>query len=424
MAQSKPINPLKSFPYDILHQIINDIGASDPVQLHQLLQVDRFSHSLVRQHPAWYGHLVLEHTETWAIGIFNSQLVACKEHKRPTDVKIHLGHGTPHKTDIQDRIFVKIMAILPFTKTISLKLRLADPQTLWQRFATLPVLQLESLHINLMNQQGNPEQLVLPAQPFSGQAPLLKDVNALFDYSSLAINPFDTVKSVCWELSNRQAEGAFRGSNIVAHYPNARKLVFNGDYHPGLPDLFDSAPGLWRLEDVEIWGVESVRVLVKILADIATPSIRRISLEGCYAWAGPESTAFIRSCLPQGEPLTFKALVRKEKYEELRVLSMSTKSGKTIEFRQVPILDLWVSLHSTITRSFTSYLANVTQLEFDIQFWNHIIKSNVPFSAVHTLVLHVNGKLHCTTTAVQCSGPTYAEHLRGYFARCNRSEHP
>ncbi|KAH7087972.1 hypothetical protein BKA62DRAFT_794936 [Auriculariales sp. MPI-PUGE-AT-0066] len=392
------INPLRSFPYDIRHQIVDEIGAREPAQLYPLLNVDKFSRSLVRDHPAWYGHLVLEHTGASALGIFNSQLVACKEHKRPTDVKVHPVYTL--QTDIQDKVFVKIMAILPFAKTISLELCLTNPQALWQRFAAIPAVQLESLHIKLMNLRGIPEQMVLPAHLFSSQVPLLKEVNALFDYSSLAVNPFTTVESVCWELSHHQDVGDFRGSNIVAHYPNARKLVFHGDDLDDLPpDLFSGAPGVWRLEDVEIWGVSSRSMLDNILAHIVTPSIRRISIDGSDVWNGSAAAALVSSPLPLGEPITFKALHREARYDELFVLSLSSQQkelSQTLELRAIDLVDIQLGIdecvYHMLMESYTSYLANVTQLEFDLQLWNQVIMSQVSFSAVHTLVLHVTEK--------------------------------
>ncbi|KAH7099183.1 hypothetical protein BKA62DRAFT_758818 [Auriculariales sp. MPI-PUGE-AT-0066] len=373
------INPLQNFPYDIRHQIVNEIGAQDPAQLYPLLNVDKFSRSLVRDHPAWYGHLVLEHTGASALGIFNSQLVACKEHKCPTDV------------------FVKIMAILPFAKSINLDLCLADPHALWQRFAAIPALQLESLRINLMNLQGDSEQLIVPSHPFSGQAPLLKDIDAQFDYRSPAVTPFTGVESVCWEICHEQAVEILRGSNIVAHYPNARKLVLSADSHTQLPlDLFGGAPDLWRLEDVEIWGVDSCLTFDNILAHIVTPSIRRISINGCYAWDNPTGVALVSSCLPVGEPLTFKA---KRQYDELFVLSLSTarkELSQTIELRCMSIPGLTNSIgdfvYSMLVTTFASHLVNITQIEFDLQIWNQVIMSGVPFSAPHTLVLHVTEK--------------------------------
>ncbi|KAH7099188.1 hypothetical protein BKA62DRAFT_758822 [Auriculariales sp. MPI-PUGE-AT-0066] len=352
------INPLQNFPYDIRHQIVDEIGARDPAQLYPLLNVDKFSRSLVRDHPAWYGHLVLEHTGASALGIFNSQLVACKEHKLPTDLEVQL--GARHDTELQKEVFIKIMAILPFTKSIRLKLRLADPRPPWKKFAKLPALRLESLHINLMNLQGISEQLVLPAHLFSGQAPLLKDIDALFDYRSSAVTPFTGVESVCWKLSRRKAAGrfthhaasTFSGGNIVAHYPSLRKLVFHGDEYPGLQDLFTEAPGRWQLEDVEIWGVSS----------------------------------------HQGEPLTFKALICAEKYGGCFVLSLSTESSKTVELRDesIPGVSFWV--HRTLTKTFAFNLSNITKLEFDLQLWNQVAKSGVSFSAVHAVVLHVTDK--------------------------------
>ncbi|KAH7090041.1 hypothetical protein BKA62DRAFT_776743 [Auriculariales sp. MPI-PUGE-AT-0066] len=390
MAHSKPISCFQRFPYDIQHQIIDDIGAWGPEQLYQLLKVDKSCRSLVRQHPAWCGHLVLENTEKLALDIFNSQLIACKEHKRPTYLEVHLGFQ--YNTDIQDKIFVKLMTILPFTKTIILWLRLTDPQALWQRFVAIRAPQLESLHITLRNQQGRPEQLVLPAHPFSGQAPLLKDINALFDYSSLAVKPFKAVQSVCWEISQHQAADAFGGSNIVAHCPNARKLVFSSGGFAVPPDLFSGAPGLWRLEDVEIWGVISP-VLNSILGHIVTKSIRRISVEVDYACADAVCANLISSCLPLGVTLTFKALCRKRNgYEELVILSLLTELGKIIELPSLGILDLDRWVYRMLMQSFALHLTNVTKLEFDLRLWNKIIKSNVPFSAVHTLVLHVTEK--------------------------------
>ncbi|KAH7103531.1 hypothetical protein BKA62DRAFT_670226 [Auriculariales sp. MPI-PUGE-AT-0066] len=395
MALPNPINSLKRFPNEILHQIIADVDGRPPVTLYQLITVNRFCHDVVRQHPAWCQNLYLEYTNKRALGIFNSQLVACKERKRPTDVDILLLGRHDIDVDIHKQVFVEIMAILPFIKTLRLTVRLDDPQALWQQFSSIPALQLESLDFNLINHQhGSLEALVLPAHPFSGQAPLLKYINANFDYRSPSVTPFTTVESVCWEVCQRLDAGILRGSNIAAQYPKARKLVFDEAEYGNLPlDLFSGAVGLWQLEDIEIWGVRKPALLENILSHLVTSSTRRISIDGQYTWGDPTGAGLFSSCLPLGEPLSFKALMLSEHYE-LFALSLSTvrmESSRTIELRGDRLMGhIGDCVHIMLMQSFSSRLASVTRLEFDLRLWNQILKSDVSFSAVHTLVIYVS----------------------------------
>ncbi|KAH7098162.1 hypothetical protein BKA62DRAFT_773639 [Auriculariales sp. MPI-PUGE-AT-0066] len=384
----------KTFPNEILQQIVAELEVWD---LFHVLRVNRSCHALARQHPAWCQNLVLRSTEIWDLNFFHGQWIACMERRRPTDLEIHtLGDNAA----IQEKIFVKVMAILPFAKKISLSCCVADPQALWQRFAAIPAPQLESLDIQMLNEKYEDEPLVLPAHPFDDQAPLLKYINAKIDYRSAPVTPFLNVESVCWKLCERQKPGfILQGSNIAAIYPKLRKLVFHGGNFSDLPpNLFDGAVGLWQLEDVEIWGVYQSVMLHNVLSKTVTSSTRRISIDGLFSWGDPTGVGLVSSWLPLGEPLKFKVLKRSEVNEPF-TLSLSTvhmNLNRTIELRAVPRVPLKGAVrggvHCMFTESFASHLANITQLEFDLRFWNQIVKADVPFSAVRTLVIHVADK--------------------------------